>query len=414
VRAAAHFGVTGADLKNANFIIVQPPAYSDPNALNSGYCAFHDYTSPDVPGNTYYQGLKAPDGQPAPLVSYTNMPYANAINVPWIVTSDGQILAGNENVCGENAVNNDARGKLDGFSIVLGHEIEETITDPGAEGTVGSGSSVTYYGGWYGATDPNENGDKCAWVGEPLNNAAGVQSPSGAPNLLPISGALGNITGNAGDRFAVQSLWSNADNAGTGYCAGAGTDSPVPAQAYGNTPDSSGGGGGAAPASTSRPTISGPPTAGQTLTESHGAWTNNPASYAYQWKRCDPSGANCETIWGATAQTYTVTGNDVGRTIVVEEAATNSSGTGGPVASAPTAVVTAASSSGGGGSKSGGGSSGSHGKRHPPTKKPVHSKHKPAKHKPAKHKPAKHTKHKNKHKHHAKPRPKHKKRSQRR
>ena len=43
-RAAAHFGVKGAGLVDANFIIIQPPAYSDPNALNSGYCAFHDYT----------------------------------------------------------------------------------------------------------------------------------------------------------------------------------------------------------------------------------------------------------------------------------------------------------------------------------------------------------------------------------
>ena len=49
------------------------------------------------------------------------MPYALAIN------------SGGANVCGENAVNPGAAGKLDGFSIVLGHEIEETVTDPGAE-----------------------------------------------------------------------------------------------------------------------------------------------------------------------------------------------------------------------------------------------------------------------------------------
>ena len=44
----------------------------------------------------------------------------------------------------------------------------------------------------------------------------------------PLPGALGDIKGNAGETFAVQSLWSNAANAGTGYCAGAGTDSPLP------------------------------------------------------------------------------------------------------------------------------------------------------------------------------------------
>jgi hypothetical protein len=51
-RAAQHFGITGAALKNANFIIAQAPAFSDPNALNVGYCAFHDYTDPNSPGNT--------------------------------------------------------------------------------------------------------------------------------------------------------------------------------------------------------------------------------------------------------------------------------------------------------------------------------------------------------------------------
>jgi serine protease len=131
------------------------------------------------------------------------------------------INSGGVNVCGENAVNTDASGKLDGFSIVLGHEIEETVTDPGAEDIVGSGTSPqTYYGGWYDAADANENGDKCAWVGENLLTAQGPPAP--------IAGAMGNITGNAGTRFAVQSLWSNAANAGTGYCAGAGTDSPLP------------------------------------------------------------------------------------------------------------------------------------------------------------------------------------------
>jgi hypothetical protein len=222
-RAAAHFGVSGADLNNANFVVIQPPKFSDPNALNSGYCAFHDYTLEGVPGNSYYDQNYVQQG-----LSYTNIPYSLAIN------------SGGVNVCGENAVNVDSSnpnvGKLDGFSIVLGHEIEETITDPGAEATVGSGLSVKDYGGWYDTTDPNENGDKCAWVGE---NMLTVQGPP-----LPVPGALGDINGNAGEQFAVQSLWSNADNQGTGYCAGAGTDSPVPAAPYGNTSGGSPGGGG--------------------------------------------------------------------------------------------------------------------------------------------------------------------------
>jgi hypothetical protein len=196
-RAAKHFGVK--DLTDANFVVVQPPNYSDPNALASGYCAFHDYTYPNVSGGIY-NGL--PSG-----IAYSNIPYQLAIN------------SGGANACGENAVNSGAAGRLDGFSIVLGHEIEETVTDPGAEDVIGSGTSATQVGGWYDAADANENGDKCAWVGE---NLVGGQALTQEP------GALSDIKGNHGQTFAVQSLWSNQAAEGAGYCAGAGNDLPQP------------------------------------------------------------------------------------------------------------------------------------------------------------------------------------------
>ncbi len=203
-RAAAHFHVS--DPTDANFVIAQPEKFTDPNALESGYCAFHDYTEPGLEGGIY-NGIKAG-------IPYTNMPYALAVNSE---SSSGESV----NDCGENAVNSGPTGKLDGFSIVLGHEIEETITDPGAEDILGSGETQTKIGGWYDALDANENGDKCAWVGEPL-----VGGLPGAPSVLPIPGAMGDIQGNRGTTFAVQSLWSNEAAAGTGYCAGAGTDLP--------------------------------------------------------------------------------------------------------------------------------------------------------------------------------------------
>jgi hypothetical protein len=198
-RAATHFHVK--NLANADFVIAQPQDFSDPNAYASGYCAFHDYTQPSIEKGIY-NGI-------TPGISYTNMPYVLKID------SEGV------NVCGENAVNPGPEGKLDGISIVLGHEIEETITDPGAEDILGSGTSTTNLGGWYDALDANENGDKCAWVGEPLTGPV-----PGGPQVLPIPGAMGDIKGNAGTTFAVQSLWSNEAAAGTGYCAGAGTDLP--------------------------------------------------------------------------------------------------------------------------------------------------------------------------------------------
>jgi len=198
-RAAVHFHVT--DLKDANFVILQPPNYSDPNALASGYCAFHDYVVPKLEGGIY-DGIKPED------ISYSNIPYQLAIN------------QNGANVCGENAVNSGAAGKLDGFSIVVGHELMETVTDPGAEDILGSGTSTTNLGGWYDPFDANENGDKCAWVGENLLTGQGP--------VTPVPGAMGDITGNGGQTFAVQSLWSNQAAEGAGYCAGAGTDLPQP------------------------------------------------------------------------------------------------------------------------------------------------------------------------------------------
>ncbi len=199
-RAAKHFHVK--DLANADFVIAQPQDFSDPNAYASGYCAFHDYTQPGVEKGIY-NGVQAG-------ISYTNMPYVLKID-----SEEGA------NECGENAVNAGPEGKLDGISIVLGHEIEETITDPGAEDILGSGTETTNLGGWYDALDANENGDKCAWVGEPLTGPV-----PGGPQVLPIPGAMGDIKGNEGKTFAVQSLWSNEAAGGTGYCAGAGTNLP--------------------------------------------------------------------------------------------------------------------------------------------------------------------------------------------
>jgi serine protease len=183
-RAVAHFGVT--DLQNSQFVIAQPQMYNEAG-FNSGagYCAWHDYTQPQ-----FYPGVE-------PGISFTNMPY---------VLNSGAS-------CGENAVNKDYfAGRLDGFTIVMGHEIQETITDPGAEDVI-NGVNL---GGWYDYTG-YENGDKCAWVGD----IQGLTTPSSIP------GGLNDITGNDGKQYPVQSLWSNDSAGGAGYCAGAGDDLPV-------------------------------------------------------------------------------------------------------------------------------------------------------------------------------------------
>lgn len=166
--AARHFKVPESDWINSDFVIVQPRNYSDPKATN--YCAFHSITSNGIP--------------------FTNLPYVYAM------TS-----------CGEGSVNSGPAGRLDSTTIVLGHEIEETVTDPDVYGY----SAGRTTGGWYDALDRDENADKCVYVG------AGMRGFPGAP---------GAIRGNRGGLFPVQSLWSNEAAGGAGYCAGAGTDLP--------------------------------------------------------------------------------------------------------------------------------------------------------------------------------------------
>ncbi len=183
-RARVHFGVT--DLKNSQFVIAQPQKYSEEGFnTGAGYCAWHDYTTPpNYPGVT-------------PGIAFTNMPYVLNMGTS----------------CGQNSVNSGYfAGRLDGFTIVMGHEIEETITDPGAEESDAAGNAL---GAWY---DINgwENADKCAWTG-----VTGATQPNTVP------GGVNTTRGNDGKLYPVQSLWSNDSAASAGYCKGADDDLPV-------------------------------------------------------------------------------------------------------------------------------------------------------------------------------------------
>ena len=96
------------------------------------------------------------------------------------------------------------------------------------------------------------------------------------------------------------------------------------------------------PVNTQAPTISGAPQSGQTLTADPGSWSGTPPiDYAYEWRRCDTSGANCNAI--ATGSTYTATDDDVGATLRVAETASNAAGSA-TATSSPTTVVVGSSS----------------------------------------------------------------------
>jgi len=140
---------------NADYMVFTPSGHST-SGFGTQFCAWHSSTS-------------SASGQ----VSFSNMPY--------------QPDAGAS--CGMGFVNTSnssfGNGYFDGFSIVGGHEYAETITDPFPST------------GWLDGSGA-ENGDKCAWIGSGQGAAANI--------------SLG------GNSFAVQSLWSNAFNSGTGGC----------------------------------------------------------------------------------------------------------------------------------------------------------------------------------------------------
>jgi hypothetical protein len=83
-----------------------------------------------------------------------------------------------------------------------------------------------------------------------------------------------------------------------------------------------------APVNSARPTISGTPQAGETLTADPGTWSSGPRAFAYQWQHCDAAGASCTDVAGATGKTYGVRSTDVGGTLRVVVTATNLVGPG--------------------------------------------------------------------------------------
>jgi len=150
VRAAAHFGNTSsASNTKAQYVIATAHGHNS-SGFGTSYCAWHSSTS-----STYGN------------IAYTNMPY---------MTDAGASCGANFNGLGADA----------GITIVSGHEMAESITDPFPSS------------GWLDSSGA-ENGDKCAWISSGQGKAADVKLSSGAS-------------------FPVQSLWSNAFNNKAGGC----------------------------------------------------------------------------------------------------------------------------------------------------------------------------------------------------
>lgn len=133
-KAAGHFGTGTSD--NVEIVVATPTGHSQ-RGFGTQWCAYHGDVSSD------------------PNVTFTYLPY---------MTDAGAN-------CGEDSVNSGSAGLLDGVTIVEGHELAETITDP-------------LLNAWYDSSG-SEIGDKCAWIN--LQN-----------------------TSMGGGSFPTQPLWSNA------------------------------------------------------------------------------------------------------------------------------------------------------------------------------------------------------------
>jgi len=94
----------------------------------------------------------------------------------------------------------------------------------------------------------------------------------------------------------------------------------------------------APPKNTQRPSLSGSPVVGATLTASSGTWTGSGLTFIYTFLRC--SGGGCYAGGTTTQNTYKVTSADVGNTIRVRVTASNAGGSA-SATSAQTAVIKA-------------------------------------------------------------------------
>lgn len=164
-----------------------------------------------------------------------------------------------------------------------------------------------------------------AWSSYPTSyNHQWEDCDGSAQNCSPIAGAFGQsytlTRDDVGSAIDVQETATNVSG------SGAPANSPLTQVVQ-------------ALSATSAPIINGDAVQGQTLSETHGSWNATVTGYAYQWERCDGSGANCSPIPGGTGQSYAVTNADAGHTIVVRETASNLGGVGIPARSAPTSVV---------------------------------------------------------------------------
>ncbi|HEY6940416.1 PKD domain-containing protein, partial [Dokdonella sp.] len=157
IKAAQHFGNTTAASNRYAYYVILSPHGTNPDNYQGQYCAWHDYTAD--------AGVSSPYGE----IAFSNQPYN-------IDSGSG---------CGVGFVNSGSAGQLDGWTMTLGHEWHEMVSDQ-----FPAGGWTNHTGGTYNG---QENSDECAWI---------------APGQ---AGGAANVTFATGT-FAQQASWSNDTN----------------------------------------------------------------------------------------------------------------------------------------------------------------------------------------------------------
>ena len=158
IKAAKHFGNTTPASNRYAYYVIMSAHGDDPDNYQSstqGYCAWHDWN-----GDSSLSGGGAASSSVGDI-AFSNQPYNMDVG----------------SSCGVGFVN--SPGTLDGWTMTLGHEWQEMVSD-------------TFPAGGWTATSGYENADECAWISSGQGAAANVQ--------------LGNGT------FTEQSTWSNDTN----------------------------------------------------------------------------------------------------------------------------------------------------------------------------------------------------------
>ncbi|GAA2744090.1 putative Ig domain-containing protein [Kitasatospora cinereorecta] len=161
VNAAAHFGNTTAAANRDAYYVILSPHGTNPDSYQNQYCAWHDWN-----GDTTLTGgaVNSPYGD----LAFSNQPYN-------IDSGAG---------CGVGFVN--SPGTLDGWTMTLGHEWHEMMSDQNPAGGWTNHTGSSY--------DGQENSDECAWL-----------SPGTA-------GGAANVTFGSFGTWAEQASWSNDTN----------------------------------------------------------------------------------------------------------------------------------------------------------------------------------------------------------